>query len=98
MNARRWALAALAGVALLFAACSSSPLAPGQLDHVDHHHHGSNTTTSTSTAAAASSSTTTTTAVATTCSIKGSSGQGQGAAGTITGTIVVTNAGSTPAR
>jgi hypothetical protein len=92
---RRWTLAALAGVALLFAACSSSPSksASSTTTSTSAAHHPSNVTTTT---AAASSSTTSSTAAAAACTIKGASGQGQGAAGTITGTIVITNAGSTP--
>jgi Domain of unknown function (DUF4232) len=92
---RRWALAAVAGVALLFAACSSSPSPSASSTTTTAAHHASDRTTTTTTAAASSSSTSTSAAV-TSCSIKGASGQGQGAAGTITGTIVVTNAGSSP--
>ena len=95
MSARRWALAALAGAALLLAACSSSPSKSARSTSTTAGHHASNQTTST-TAAPPSSSTTSSSAVAAQCSIKGSSGQGEGAAGTITGTIILTNVGSGP--
>ena len=97
MNLGRWAPAALAGVALLFAACSSSPSpsATSTTTTTAHHPSSTSTTTTTTTAAASSSSTTSSTAAVASCSIKGTSGQGQGAAGTITGTVVLTNTGST---
>lgn len=95
MSTRRWALAALAGAALVLAACGSSPSksASSTSTSTTTGHHSEASTTST-TAAAASS--TTTSGAVTSCSIKGASGQGEGAAGTITGTIIVTNVGSTP--
>ena len=92
------ALAFLASVALLFAACGND----------NNSGHGSTTTTHKSASAASTSSTTSTTsAPATTkpatpttgtaaaaCShITATAGQGQGAAGTITGVITVTNTG-----
>jgi Protein of unknown function (DUF4232) len=99
VNLGRWAPAALAGVALLFAACSSSP-SPSATSTTTttaaHQSSSTSTTTTTTTAAATSSSTTSSTAAVASCSIKGASAQGQGAAGTITGTIVLTNTGSTP--
>jgi uncharacterized protein DUF4232 len=91
---RRWALAALVGAALLFAACSSSPSRSASSTTTTTAHHAADRTTTTT--AAPSSSTTSSSAAVASCSIKGASGQGQGAAGTITGTVVVTNAGSTP--
>jgi hypothetical protein len=99
VSPRRWAPAALAGVALLFAACSSSPSPSASsttTTTTTAAHHPSTSTTTTTTAAASSSSTTSSTAAVASCSIKGASGQGQGAAGTITGTVVLTNAGATP--
>ena len=96
MTLRRWALAALAGVALLFAACSSSPSPSATSTTTTTRPPTTPSTATTTTTAAASSSTTSSTAAAASCSIKGVAGQGQGAAGTITGTIVLTNAGSTP--
>jgi hypothetical protein len=92
------ALAFLAGVGLLFAACGNDNTPSA---HSTTTTHRSATTTSTS---ASSSTTTTTSSVATTtpttsaaapaCShITATAGQGQGAAGTITGVITVTNTG-----
>jgi hypothetical protein len=90
---RKWALAVLAGAALVLAACSSSPSTPKQT-----------TTTRAATSSTSSPSSTTTTNASTTTStaassaacnhITASAGQGQGAAGTITGTVTVTNTGS----
>jgi hypothetical protein len=92
---RRWALALLAGAAVVLAACSSSPSTPKKVT----------TTTRAATSTTTSASTTTTTAAATTTSaaattttcahIAASPGQGQGAAGTITGVVTVTNTGTT---
>ncbi len=80
---------------MILAACSSSPSksASSTSTSTTTGHHNTASTTSTT---AAPASSTTTSAAATSCSIKGASGQGQGAAGTITGTIIVTNVGSTP--
>jgi hypothetical protein len=88
----RWGLAALAGAGLVLAACSSSP-SPNH-----------STTTTTARATTTSSSTTPTTAASTTTStvaaaavcnhISASAGQSEGAAGTITGVVTVTNTGT----
>jgi Protein of unknown function (DUF4232) len=91
---RRWALAALAGAALFLAACSSSPSPSASSTTTTAGHHAEDGTTSTT--AAPASSTTSSSAVTVACNFKGSSGQGEGAAGTITGTVVLTNVGSTP--
>ena len=96
MTPRRPALAVLAGAALLLAACSSSPSPSSSSTTTTGAHHHLVTSTTTSTTAAAGSSTTSTSAVAAACTVRGASGQGQGAAGTITGTVILTNAGSTP--
>ena len=97
MTPRRWALAVLAGAALVLAACSSSPTTPTR----------STTTTvrvapttsavtSTTTSTTASSTTSTTTAASSACNrITASAGVPQGAAGTSTGVITVTNTGTT---
>lgn len=95
MNAPRWALALLAGAAFVLAACSSSPSTPKHSTTTAHA-----TTSSTSSTTTTSVSTTTSTsspAASSACShITGSPGQGQGAAGTITGVITVTNTGASP--
>jgi hypothetical protein len=95
VNRRRWSLAVLAGAALVLAACSSSPSksANSTSTTTTAAHHASGSTTSTTAAPASSTSTS---AAVTSCSIKAASGQGEGAAGTITGTIIVTNVGTTP--
>jgi hypothetical protein len=93
VNPSRWALAALAGVALLAAACSSSN-PPATTTTTSHHH--SVTTSSTTSTSVAPSTTTTSGAATTACTkVTASAGQSQGAAGTITGIITVTNAGPT---
>jgi hypothetical protein len=93
VSSPRWALAVLAGAGLTLAACSSSP-SPKH----------STTTTQRSTSTT-SSSTTPTTAVAPTTAppaasaacthITAAPGQSQGAAGTITGVVTVSNTGTT---
>jgi hypothetical protein len=87
-----WALALLAGAGLCLAACSSPR--PKQSTTTTTHHattSSSSTTSSTSTA-----STTSPTAVAAVCDkITASAGGSQGAAGTITGVVTVTNTGPT---
>jgi hypothetical protein len=88
VSTSRWALAALASAGLGLAACSSSP-SPKH-----------STTTTTQRAATTTSSTTSTTAPTTTSTaaaaagcnhITASPGQSEGAAGTITGVVTVTN-------
>ena len=95
MTLRRWALALVAGAAVVLAACSSSPSTPK---------HTTTTTRAASSTSTTSSSTTTTSAPAhdhdrpparPPCTrITASPGQGQGAAGTITGFVTVTNTGT----
>jgi hypothetical protein len=84
-------LLACAGFAL--AACSSSPSKPKNVTTTTH---ATSTTSASTTTSTAASSTTSTAAASTACShITASPGQGQGAAGTITGLVTVTNAGTT---
>ncbi len=94
MSRPRWALAVLAGAGLCLAACSSSP-SPKHSTTTSTHRHA---TTSTSTTSTTSVSTTSSTGVASpACShISAAAGQSQGAAGTITGVVTVTNTGTTP--
>ena len=90
MSRPRWALAVLAGAGLFLAACSSSPAAKHSTTTTTHHATTSSSSTSTTNAATTSS----TAAGAAACShISATAGQGQGAAGTITGVITVTNTG-----
>ncbi len=91
MTARRWALAVLAGAGFVLAACGGSGT-PATTTTTTHHRAVTSTTVSTTTTTVAPTSTTTSsTAAPAACSIKGAQGQGQGAAGTITGTVIVTN-------
>jgi len=93
------ALAVLAGVGILFAACGNDNTSTGHSSTTTSHKSASTSSTSstsstTSTTAASATTTPTTGAAAAACShITASAGQGQGAAGTITGVITVTNTG-----
>jgi hypothetical protein len=90
----RWSLAVLAGAGLCLAACSSSPSPKHSTTTTTHHA----TTSSSSTTSTSSASTTSSTAAGSAaCNhISAANGQSQGAAGTITGVVTVTNTGTTP--
>ncbi len=95
MTQSRWALAFVAGAAVVLAACSSSPSTPKH--NATTSTRPATSTTASSTTTTVSSTTTSTSAVSTACThITAVPGQGQGAAGTITGVITVTNAGTSP--
>jgi hypothetical protein len=89
----RWALALLAGAGLCLAACSSSP-SPKQSTTTTHHR--ATTSSSSTTSSTSSASTTSPTALSAVCDhVSASAGGSQGAAGTITGLVTVTNTGPT---
>lgn len=95
MNRPRWALAVLAGAGLCLAACSSSPSPRHSTTTTTHHHAATTSSSTTSTSSPPTTSSTSVAAVA--CShISAAAGQSQGAAGTITGVVTVTNTGTTP--
>jgi Protein of unknown function (DUF4232) len=94
VTARSRAFAFVACAAVVLAACSSSPSKPKNVTTTTHA--ATSTTAPTTTSTTAASATTSTAATSTACSrITAAPGQGQGAAGTITGLITVTNAGTT---
>jgi hypothetical protein len=89
---RRWALAA-ATCAVLLAACSTS--SPHQAERTSTTQRAAATSTSTTAPATSSTTSTTTAPVTAACNhVSATAGPSQGAAGTITGTVVVTNTGS----
>ncbi len=93
MTPPRWALALLAGAALILAACSSSPSTPPRSTTTTRASPPTAATATTTTLAP--TTTTTTAATSSACNhITASAGQSQGAAGTITGVITVTNSGT----
>lgn len=97
MTRRRLALALVAGAAVVLAACSSSPSTPKKVTTTTHAAASVSAPSSTTTTTAAAATTTSTPPASTGCAhITGSPGQGQGAAGTITGVVTVTNTGTTP--
>jgi hypothetical protein len=89
---QRWALATLAGAGLCLAACSSSPSDSTTTTT----HRATSTTASTTTSTTAATTTSSTAAASAACThVSASAGGSQGAAGTITGLVTVTNTGST---
>jgi len=89
----RWALALLACAGVVLAACSSSP--SSQTSSTTTSHRATSTTSSFSTSTSTTSPATSTTAASTACNhVTAAPGQGQGAAGTITGTVTITNTGA----
>ncbi|HEY1443380.1 MAG TPA: DUF4232 domain-containing protein [Acidimicrobiales bacterium] len=93
MSRPRWALALLAGAGVSLAACSSNP-SPKQSTTTTIHR--ATTSSSTTTSSTSSASTTSPTAVSAVCDhITASAGGSQGAAGTITGVVTVTNTAPT---
>jgi hypothetical protein len=92
---RALALVACAGVVL--AACSDSPSADKAATTTTHSTSSTTSSPSTTSTSSPASSSTSTTAGSSACNhITAAPGQGQGAAGTITGSITVTNTGPTP--
>ena len=94
MSPRLRALALMAGAGLALAACSSST--PSRRSTTTTAHRATTTSSSApTTSSSASSSTTSSTAAASGCnSMTAVASQGQGAAGTITGFVTVTNGGT----
>ena len=93
MNLRLLALALMAGAGLTLAACSST--SPSRRSTTNTTHRATTTSSAPTTSSSASSSTTSSTAAASGCnSMTAVASQGQGAAGTITGLITVTNGGA----
>ena len=83
----------MAGAGLFLAACSNSPSAHHSTTTTTHH---AATTSSTTTSTTGASTTTSTAATSSGCNhITASAGGSQGAAGTITGLVTVTNTGTT---
>ncbi len=96
MTQRRWALAFLAGAAVVLAACSS-PSTPKATTSTTTHRAATTSTPSSTTTTTTAPPTTTTSVGTTACNqVTATAGQSQGAAGTITGVVTVTNAGSVP--
>ena len=95
MTARRGALAAVACAGLLLAACSGHTASTTKPTVPTTVHHGASSTTSTGVTTSTPTSTSTTSASAMACNtVSASVGQQQGAAGTATGLITVTNVGT----
>jgi hypothetical protein len=90
------ALALVAGAAVVLAACTSSPSTPKKVTTTTHASASVSAPSSTTTTSAAPTTTSTSAAADACTHITGSPGQGQGAAGTITGVVTVTNTASTP--
>jgi hypothetical protein len=92
---RRLALAVLACATVALAACSSSRTPEAATTQTTHKAASTSIPSSTTTSTTASPTTSTTTGTTTSCNqVTGTVGQSEGAAGTITGVVTVTNAGS----
>jgi hypothetical protein len=97
VTSSRWALALLACAAFVLAACSSSNAPNSTTTSTTRQHQRTTTSAPSGNTSVPSTTSTTGAAAAAGCNhISATSGQGQGAAGTITGTVTVTNTGSTP--
>ena len=95
MSPRLRALALTAGAGLTIAACSSTPPPHRSTTTTTTHRATAASSSTSTTSTSASSSTTSSTAAASGCnSMTAVASQGQGAAGTITGFITVTNGGT----
>jgi hypothetical protein len=92
VSSRLRALALLAGAGIALAACSDNSPTPSTTTTT--HHHATTTTTSASTTTTSASTTSSTAAMPACNRMSAAASQGQGAAGTITGFITVTNTGS----
>jgi hypothetical protein len=94
VRSARWALAFVACAGVGLAACSSTPSKPKDVTTTTRA--ATSTTSASTTSTTTVSTTSSTAATSTACShVSASPGQGQGAAGTITGVITVSNTGST---
>ncbi len=94
MTRPRWALALLAGAGVCLASCSSNPSPKHSTTTTTHK---ATTSSSSTTSSTSSASTTSSTAASSPCGhVSAAAGQSQGAAGTITGVVTVTNTGTTP--
>lgn len=95
MRSARWGLVLVAISAVVLAACSSSPSKPKNVTTTTRAATSTTSVPTTTTTTTAASTTTSTASTTSACThITASPGQGQGAAGTITGLVTVTNAGT----
>jgi hypothetical protein len=89
----RWVLVFVAGAAVFLAACSSGPSKPKNVTTTTRA--AASTSSAPTTTTTAASATTSTAATTSACShVSASPGMGEGGAGTITGLVTVTNAGT----
>ena len=94
MTLPRWALALVACAGLAFAACGGTPATTSKGTAPPSSPSSSSTSPSTLPASTSSSSTSTVVSTTSCAQVAGASGSSEGAAGTITGFITVTNSGS----
>ena len=94
MTLPRWALALVACAGLAFAACGGTPATTSKGTAPRSSTSSSSTSSSTLPPSTSSSSTSTVVSTTSCAQVAGASGSSEGAAGTITGFIIVTNSGS----